>query len=211
MVSCDMIAIINYGSGNIQAIGNIYRRLNIPFIVASKPEELAEADKVLVPGVGAFDQAMNQLDKSGLRRALDSLVLDQKKPVLGICVGMQLLANSSEEGQAAGLGWIDGVVKKFSHESFHQTTHLPHMGWNTVEPRQQNRLFEEVDLRTGYYFLHSYHFSCQDEANVLAVTDYGVEFTSAVRRDNIYGVQFHPEKSHLAGIQLLKNFANQEN
>jgi glutamine amidotransferase len=206
-----MIAIINYGSGNIQAIMNIYGRLNIPFVVASTPDELLSAERILLPGVGAFDQAMNELERSGMRQALDRVVLEDRKPVLGICVGMQLLAKSSEEGEAAGLGWIDGVVRRFDHGDFHQATHLPHMGWNTVEPvAPRSRLFEDVDLHTGYYFLHSYYFSCNDEADVLAVTEYAAPFTCAVRRDNIYGVQFHPEKSHHAGIQLLKNFALQE-
>ncbi|HMC56294.1 MAG TPA: imidazole glycerol phosphate synthase subunit HisH [Gemmatimonadaceae bacterium] len=202
-----MIALINYGSGNIQALANIYGRLNVPFLIASTPDELANADRLLLPGVGAFDQAMNELDRSGMRAALDRKVLQEKTPILGICVGMQLLANSSEEGSARGLGWIDGVVKKFDHASFHQATHLPHMGWNTVEPARENRLFDGVDFRAGYYFLHSYYFACADPADALAVTEYGDRFTCAVQRDNVYGVQFHPEKSHQAGIQLLKNFA----
>lgn len=202
-----MIAIVNYGSGNIQAIGNIYKRLNIPFVVASAPDDLRSVDRVLLPGVGAFDQAMSELEKSGMRRALERVVLVEQKPILGICVGMQLLAKSSEEGHAQGLGWIDGVVKKFDRSSVHQTTHLPHMGWNTVTPVKDNPLFENVDLSGGYYFLHSYYFSCNSQADVLAETDYGVRFASALSRDNIHGVQFHPEKSHQAGIQLLKNFA----
>ena len=202
-----MIAIVNYGSGNIQAIANIYTRSNIPFIIASAPEELAAAERILLPGVGAFDQAMHELERSGMRRALDEEVLERGKPVLGICVGMQLLAKTSEEGSAAGLGWIDGAVKRFDERTVPQETLLPHMGWNTVEPVQENSLFDEVDLSTGYYFLHSYYFACADDRHTLAVTEYGARFTCAVHRDNVYGVQFHPEKSHHAGIQLLKNFA----
>jgi len=205
-----MIGIVNYGSGNIQAIANIYRNLNIPFTIASTPAEVLSAKKVLLPGVGAFDQAMGELETSGMRQALDKVVLEDRRPVLGICVGMQLLARRSEEGVAAGLGWIDGVVKRFDHSMFNQATHLPHMGWNTVEPIQPHRLFDGVDLRTGYYFLHSYYFSCNNSADVLGVTDYGAPFTSVVHRNNIFGVQFHPEKSHHAGIQLLKNFAMQD-
>ena len=202
-----MIAIINYGSGNIQAIGNIYKRLNIPFVVASAPDDLGSADRVILPGVGAFDQAMSELEKSGMRQALERVVVVEQKPILGICVGMQLLAKSSEEGQVPGLGWIDGVVKRFDRSSIQQTTHLPHMGWNTVTPLKDNPLFDNVDLSAGYYFLHSYYFSCNSQADVLAETDYGVRFASAVSRENIHGVQFHPEKSHQAGIQLLKTFA----
>ena len=203
-----MIAIINYGSGNIQAIGNIYKRLNIPFVVAATPAELESADRVILPGVGSFDQAMRELDKSGMRQALEQFVIIDRKPILGICVGMQLLATSSEEGQALGLGWIDGVVKKFDRSDVGQATRIPHMGWNNVVPLKNNPLFADADLGPGYYFLHSYYFSCNNLEDVLAKTDYGIEFASAVSRGNIQGVQFHPEKSHQAGTQLLKNFAS---
>lgn len=202
-----MIAIINYGSGNIQAIGNIYSRLNIPFVVAEQPDDLKKATKIILPGVGAFDQAITELEKSGLRQALDDHILHIKKPVLGICVGMQILAESSEEGVLKGLGWIDGSVRKFDHSRFIQATHLPHMGWNDVEPVKNNYLFNDVGPGARYYFLHSYYFSCSRHEDVLATTDYGGQFASAVNSENIYGVQFHPEKSHQAGIQLLKNFS----
>ena len=202
-----MIAIINYGSGNIQAISNIYKRLNIPHAIASEPGDLASVDRLLLPGVGAFDQAMGELERSGLRQALEQAVVAEGRPILGICVGMQLLAKSSEEGSATGLGWIDGVVRKFDERALGQSTHLPHMGWNTVTPLKDSPLFDEVDLSAGYYFLHSYFFSCHSQADVLAVTDYGAPFASAVSKGNILGVQFHPEKSHQAGIQLLRNFA----
>lgn len=203
-----MIAIVNYGSGNIQAIGNIYKRLGVPFVVTARPDELLSADQVILPGVGAFDQAMNELDASGLREALDMCVLQQRKPILGICVGMQLLAKFSAEGEARGLGWIDAEVRRFDHSTAGQRTQLPHMGWNSVELARTDPLFDGVDLRNGYYFLHSYFFSCRDAGDVLASTSYGMKFTSAVRRQNVYGVQFHPEKSHANGIQLLKNFAS---
>jgi len=202
-----MIAIVNYGSGNIQAIANIYKRLDVPFVVASTPEALDGADQVILPGVGAFDQAMNELDASGLRRALDMCVLERKRPILGICVGMQLLARSSEEGQAEGLGWIDAKVKRFDRAVAGPRTQLPHMGWNTAEPARADPLLENIEAATGFYFLHSYYFSCRDPADVLATTAYGVPFASAVRRQNIHGVQFHPEKSHQNGVQLLRNFA----
>jgi len=202
-----LIAIVNYGSGNIQAIANIYGRLGVPFVVATKPNELAGADRVILPGVGAFDQAINELDASGMRQALDTWVLEDQKPILGICVGMQLLAKCSEEGQARGLGWIDAEVRRFDRSTFGQTTQLPHMGWNTVELARTDALFGGVEALQGFYFLHSYHFSCHNPDDVLATTDYGVQFASAVRRQNVYGVQFHPEKSHQNGVQLLKNFA----
>ena len=202
-----VIAIINYGSGNIQAIANIYGRLGVPFVVAETPDQLSNADRYLLPGVGAFDQCMAELNASGMRQALDTCVLEARKPILGICVGMQLLAQSSEEGEERGLGWIDGVVKRFDRSMINQSTQLPHMGWNTAEPVQQNRLFEGVDLTTGYYFLHSYYFACVRDEDVLAVTEYAGRFASAVHHGCVYGVQFHPEKSHQAGIQLLKNFS----
>ena len=202
-----MIAIVNYGSGNIQAICNIYGRLGVPFIVASKPEEVRTGDKIVLPGVGAFDQAMSELERSGLRAALDECVLGQHRPLLGICVGMQLLAQSSEEGKLPGLGWIAGRVRKFDRARFARGGRLPHMGWNTAAPTRENGLWRGIDLATGFYFLHSYYFCCDDPADELARTDYGGEYASAVNRRNVYGVQFHPEKSHQAGIQLLRNFA----
>jgi imidazole glycerol-phosphate synthase subunit HisH len=202
-----MIGIVNYGSGNIQAIGNIYKRLAVPFTVVTKPEELAGVDHVILPGVGAFDQTMGELNASGLRQALDQTVLEARKPILGICVGMQVLAKSSEEGSLPGLGWIDGAVKRFDHAAVGARTQLPHMGWNTVEPAGADGLFAGIEPELGYYFLHSYYFACREPSEVLATTDYGGRFSSAVRRDNIYGVQFHPEKSHQNGIRLLQNFA----
>ena len=202
-----MIAIVNYGSGNIAAIANIYTRLHIPHTVAETPADLEGADHYLLPGVGAFDRCMQELNASGMREALDRLVLEQKKPILGICVGMQLLANGSEEGTEKGLGWVPGEVKKFDPAQFHQATRMPHMGWNTVEPTQPGGLFEGVDLSTGYYFLHSYYYAPAAPDYTLAVTDYAGRFSSAVHRENVFGVQFHPEKSHQAGIQLLRNFA----
>lgn len=202
-----MIAIVNYGSGNIQAICNIYGRLGVPFVVASTPSEVRAGEKIVLPGVGAFDQAMSELERSGLRAALDERVLNDRRPILGICVGMQLLAQSSEEGVMPGLGWIAGRVRKFDRTRFAGASRLPHMGWNTVTPTRENGLLRGIDLSRGFYFLHSYYFSCDDPADELARTDYGGEYACAVNRGNVYGVQFHPEKSHQAGIQLLKNFA----
>lgn len=202
-----MIAIVNYGSGNIQAICNIYKRLGVDHVVASRPEEVAAGDRIILPGVGAFDQAMGELERSGLRSALDECVLSGGRPILGICVGMQLLANSSEEGVRPGLGWIKGTVRRFDPAQFSQATSLPHMGWNTAVPTRPGGLFREIDADKGFYFLHSYYFSCDDPADELAHTDYGGRYASAVNRGNVFGAQFHPEKSHQSGIQLLKNFA----
>lgn len=205
-----MITLVNYGLGNIQAFVNIYKRLNIPFTVADTVDELAKATKIILPGVGAFDWAMTRLNESGLRDCLDDLVLNQKHPVLGICVGMQMMADKSDEGELEGLGWIDAEVKKFDESTITQKTHLPHMGWNDVIPQKFDCLFLGLENEPQFYFLHSYYFLPKQTEETLAVTDYGGQFTSAVRFKNIFGVQFHPEKSHQWGIQLLKNFAELE-
>ena len=203
-----MIGIVDYGLGNVLAIANIYKRLEISFTLARTAADLEGATHLILPGVGAFDWAMARLHESGMRARLDDLVLAQRKPVLGICVGMQMMACTSDEGHARGLGWFDAGVKLFDDTKFTGRTHLPHMGWNDVEPVPGDGLF--LDLGTGarYYFLHSYYFAPNDPADVLATTVYGERFACAVRRGNVYGVQFHPEKSHAWGIQLLKNFAS---
>ena len=202
-----MITIVNYGSGNIQAIRNIYNRLNIEVSVADSPESLEHASKLILPGVGAFDKTMKQLIDSGLKSKLDSLVLEKQLPVLGICVGMQILANGSEEGELPGLSWIEGKVKKFDVTKFTHKPHVPHMGWNNVKPLVEHSLFKNMDEQQGFYFLHSYYFECSHDTNMLSTTEYGDRFASAVYSKNIFGTQFHPEKSHHNGIQLLKNYA----
>ena len=204
-----MISIIDYGLGNIIAFANLYKRLNIPCSIASKPEDLDGATKIILPGVGAFDHAMTLLNQSGMRGTLDHLVLERNVPVLGICIGMQIQANSSEEGTLPGLGWIDGdVVKMHQVKSPSGKTLLPHMGWNSIHPVGQNKLFHEIPDESRYYFLHSYCYRCRNDEDVIAVAKYGQQFTCAINSGNIYGVQFHPEKSHHNGIQLLKNFWN---
>jgi glutamine amidotransferase len=202
-----MIAIVNYGLGNIQAFVNIYKRLNVAVSVASSPDELLAANSIILPGVGAFDWAMMRLNESGMRERLDELVLSKGRLVLGICVGMQMMAKRSDEGILEGLGWINGEVRKFDEGSFTQKTHLPHMGWNEVLPRQNGCLFRGLESSARFYFLHSYYFAPQRESDVLAITDYYGAFASSVCTGNVFGVQFHPEKSHQWGIQLLKNFA----
>lgn len=202
-----MIGIINYGLGNIKAFANVYKNLNIPFKIVSSSEELVDIDKIILPGVGAFDHAMGRLNQSGMRKSLDELVLKKHLPVLGICVGMQMLADRSEEGKLDGLGWIEGEVKKFQAENHGTSYFIPHMGWNNIIPSKNNKLLTELDQNSRFYFLHSYYFKCMNSDNIIAITDYGNRFTCAVNKENIYGVQFHPEKSHQWGIQLLKNFA----
>ena len=202
-----MITIINYGLGNVQAFANLYRRLNIPALIATRAQHLEGASKLILPGVGAFDHAMELLDGSGMRETVDDLVLKQQVPVLGVCVGMQILAGSSEEGKLSGLGWIDGRVRRFDETKLQRPPRLPHMGWNDVVPKGGAKLFSGLEQDSRFYFLHSYYFDCASKDNVLATAEYGIAFGCAVRSNNIYGVQFHPEKSHDYGVRLLKNFA----
>lgn len=201
-----MIAIVQYGLGNVAAFANIYKRLNIPAGIAVTPEEILVADRLILPGVGAFDWAMKRLDASGLRPALEEAV-SHGIPVLGICVGMQMMAQRSDEGKLPGLGWIAGEVRRFDEAAFTQKTCLPHMGWNDVAPCDGDGLFRELVEGARFYFLHSYYFVPCNPDHVLATTDYNGCYASAVRSGNVFGVQFHPEKSHAWGIQLLKNFA----
>lgn len=200
-----MMTLVDYGLGNIQAIANIYKRLNIPARIAGTARDLADAQRIILPGVGAFDWAMSRLDESGMRATLDELVLDQRKPVLGICVGMQMMARRSDEGERPGLGWVDGEVRRFEKTALR--THLPHMGWNDVESQANSSLFKDLGPTSRFYFLHSYYFAPSRPDAVLASTDYHGTFACSVHADNVFGVQFHPEKSHQWGIQLLKNFA----
>lgn len=201
-----MITVLDYGLGNVAAFVNIYKRLNLPVEVAATAEQLSGAEKIILPGVGAFDWAMSRLNDSGMRQCLDYLVIQMKTPVLGVCVGMQMMARKSDEGKLPGLGWIDAEVKRFDDAGFNQRTHLPHMGWNDVIPRRSDCLFKGLSS-PRFYFLHSYYFSAANSDDVLGVTDYSGDFASVARCDNVFGTQFHPEKSHQWGISLLKNFA----
>jgi glutamine amidotransferase len=203
-----MITIVNYGSGNIKAIGNIYERLKIPFKIADYPEQIQGSEKIILPGVGAFDETIAMLNDSGFRSILDHEALVNMVPVLGICVGMQILANKSEEGSLQGLGWINGNVKKIDSTLLNSKPKIPHLGWNSIKVAKVSKLFNNVEGEEGFYFLHTYYFECEDQANILSTTHYGKSFASSVNNKNIYGVQFHPEKSHQNGVNLLKNFAS---
>jgi glutamine amidotransferase len=202
-----MITIIDYGVGNIYAFQNVYKRLNIPTKIARKVEDLQDVEKLILPGVGAFDYAMSQLNASGMRERLDELVLKEKVPVIGICVGMQMMGNKSEEGQLEGLKWIDADILKFDETLIKQRTKLPHMGWNDVTPKSTHPLFIGLEKDAIFYFLHSFYFKCNNEDDSIALSDYGVTFTSSANHENVYGIQFHPEKSHQYGEVLLHNFA----
>lgn len=203
-----MITIVDYGLGNVLAFANVYKRLNIEVQTASTAEELSKASKVILPGVGAFDHAMQRLDDSGMRAVLDELVLKRKLPVLGVCVGMQMMGNASDEGKLPGLGWVNGQVRAFKTSEIAGQLPLPHMGWNDVTPNASGGLFNQLEREARFYFLHSFYFECVAQQDVAAVSNYGISFHCALRAGNIYGVQFHPEKSHHFGAQLLKNFAD---
>jgi glutamine amidotransferase len=202
-----MIAIIDYGSGNLAAIANIYKQLKIPYVVTGDLAELADADSYIRPGVGAFDTTMRYLNESGMVAALSEQVLIKKKNVLGICVGMQILAQSSDEGMLTGLGWIPGRIRKIDASLLSVSPKLPHMGWNSVKPKPDAPLFAEVDVDRGFYFLHNYYFDATDDADVSATVEYGKEMPCAVARANVFGMQFHPEKSHANGVAVFRNFA----
>lgn len=202
-----MIGIVDYGLGNIKAFLNIYKRLHIPAKRLSTPADYLGVDKLILPGVGAFDHAMDKFNSSGLLEITEKYVLQKKKPVIGICVGMQMLGNASDEGSLPGLGWIPGVVRKFDESKIPFTTRLPHMGWNDIKVDEKCPIFNSFPAEPRFYFLHSFYFECENAGHSVAKANYGGEFSCAISKDNVYGVQFHPEKSHHFGVQLLENYS----
>jgi glutamine amidotransferase len=202
-----VIGIIDYGVGNLGSIVNMLKKIGVPAAVSGDPEVLAQADRLILPGVGAFDNGMKNLADRGLLPILRAKVIEQKTPILGLCLGMQLLARGSEEGELPGLGWIPADVVRFRVPVDQPVLRVPHMGWNYLQVCQREPLFARMEDEPRFYFVHSYHLVCDDQTSVLATTCYGYQFASAVRAGNIMGVQFHPEKSHRFGMQLLANFA----
>jgi glutamine amidotransferase len=202
-----VIRIVDYGVGNIQAFLTVFKRLGITAGRAREVADLADATKLILPGVGAFDHAMELLNRSGMRQSLEDMVLDKGTPVLGVCVGMQMLANGSDEGVLPGLGWVAGRVRAFAGNPRSADLPLPHMGWNDVTIDSGNPLFRDFAASPRFYFLHSYYFDSEIRSHVAATARYGFEFDCIVSTGNIHGVQCHPEKSHRFGSQLLKNFA----
>ena len=191
--------------GNLGSVKRKLDRINAEAIITSNAGEIISCEKLILPGVGHFGTAVAEIRSRGLWDVLNEQVLDLRKPILGICLGMQLMAKHSEEGNIEGFGWFDAEVVHFDvHDKLKYK--VPHMGWNKVTIEKESALFDEVDLETGFYFVHSYHLKCNDPKDVLNITEYDYPFVSAVQKDNIYGVQYHPEKSHEAGLKLLKNF-----
>jgi imidazole glycerol-phosphate synthase subunit HisH len=203
-----MIAILDYGVGNSGSIHNMIRRIGGQSIITSNEDVVASASGYILPGVGAFDHGMSKLKSSGILDVLEYRVMKENTPILGICLGMQMLFNNSEEGDLPGLGWINGSVKKFkfTNDVDQKKLKVPHMGWNLVKPRMHQSLFKELEQEARFYFVHSYYVSCNRAEDILGTTKYGSEFVSSVARGNIFGVQFHPEKSHRFGMMLFENF-----
>lgn len=202
-----MIAILDYGMGNIASIRNMVRRVGGDAIITSDLDNIEGLSGIILPGVGAFDNAMQKLNASGIADTLRDFVLERKIPFLGVCLGMQLLFESSEEGQLPGLGFIRGNVKRFRGPEFDNgKLKIPHMGWNVVRPRENAALFVGLEQEPRFYFVHSYHVVCADGDDIAATCNYGYDFTCSVNRDNIYAAQFHPEKSHRFGMTVFENF-----
>ncbi len=202
-----MICIVDYGVGNIQAFLNLFKSLGVAARRSNTPDALEGASRLVLPGVGHFDHAMQRLNDSGMRQKLEEMVLGTEVPVIGICVGMQMLAQGSDEGTLPGLNWLPGRVRAFASQPQSAALPMPHMGWNELQPRAHSKLFSKgFEDGAQFYFLHSYFFDAANKADVAATASYGIDFDAVVSRGHIHGVQCHPEKSHHWGEQLLKNF-----
>jgi glutamine amidotransferase len=200
----NMVVIVNYGVGNLSSVQNMLRKAGVQATISSDPGEILAASKLLLPGVGHFDYGMKMLNQSGLREALDRFAMELRRPVLGICLGSQILGRGSEEGATPGLGWIDMYCRRLPLAPGLQ---VPHMGWSQVNLKRSSPLFSNVDADARYYFVHSYYMECADAADVVGTSHHGIEFTCAVQRANIFGTQFHPEKSLRHGLALIHAFA----
>ena len=201
-----MIVIIDYGMGNIGSILNMMKKIGAKATISSEIVEIEQADKLILPGVGSFDNGMKNIQERGLIPVLNKKVLEDKTPILGICLGCQLITKSSEEGTLPGFGWIEARTIRFNFRDNPDNLKIPHMGWNMARPSKSDPLTDNLEGEQRYYFVHSFHLMCDHEEDVLMKTFYGFEFASAVRKDNVVGVQFHPEKSHKFGMNLLRNW-----
>lgn len=203
-----MITIIDYKMGNLKSILNMLSALNIPARISSNFEDIKNSEKLILPGVGAFDQGMIHLKNLGIKDILDEIILDYKRPILGICLGMQLFGRSSEEGTLPGLGWIDAEIMRFGKEEWDFSKYkVPHMGWNSVYQKKPSFITKGLEEDDRFYFVHSFHVQCNNDQDILCTTNYSIPFHSIIQKENIIGVQFHPEKSHKYGMKILRNFA----
>jgi imidazole glycerol-phosphate synthase subunit HisH len=203
-----LITIIDYKMGNLGSIKNMFKYLGIESKIESDPDKIINASKILLPGVGSFKKAMANLDKGGFLPILEKKIINEKTPIMGICLGMQLLFETSEEGNCNGLGFIKGDVVRFNFNDENRKFNIPHMGWNIVKMKKDSLLSQNMYNENKFYFVHSYHAQCKDNEDVLMSTNYGYEFVSGIEKDNIFGFQFHPEKSHKYGKKLFENFIN---
>ena len=201
-----MITIVDYGMGNLGSVRNMIKKIGCSAVISSNIDDIMQAKKLILPGVGAFDQGMANICNRGLLEPLNNQVLKNKVPILGICLGFQLLSRRSEEGKASGLNWIAADTKRFNFSSNNINLKIPHMGWNNITPSISSRLFHYWSGESRFYFVHSYHVVCDNENDVSSICQYGYPFAASIEKENIMGVQFHPEKSHRYGMQLLKNF-----
>lgn len=202
-----MVAIVDYGVGNLASIANMARKAGAECVITGDSQILAQAERLILPGVGAFDRAMANLSERNLIPVLTERAIGRRVPTLGLCLGMQLFARGSEEGARAGLGWLAADNRRFRFDSLNGSVpKVPHMGWNFIEPASPAALLEGLPPEPRFYFVHSYHLQCDDPADVLCWTTYGYRFVSGVHRGNLWGTQFHPEKSHKFGLALLQNF-----
>jgi imidazole glycerol-phosphate synthase subunit HisH len=202
-----MIVIVDYGMGNLGSIQNMLKKAGYPSVITNDPLEIEKAEKIILPGVGAFDTGMRNLQENGLVELLNHKALVEKVPVLGLCLGAQLITHSSEEGSIPGLGWVDGETVRFKFDGTQNNLKIPHMGWNVLQIVKDHPYLRGLPEDQRFYFVHSFHLICNDQVDIIANTFYGYNFASIIGHDNVVGMQFHPEKSHKFGLQVLRNFA----
>ena len=202
-----MVTIIDYGVGNLNSIKNMLKKIGVDSVISSQSTDIENAEKLILPGIGSFEYGMKKLRSSEFFQSLQQKVLQNKTPILGVCLGAQLLLNGSEEGQPVeGLGWIDGKAVRFDQDKMADNFKVPHMGWNELTIKKESTLFTNMYPDQRYYFVHSYHMVCNQQADILAESNYSYNFVAAVEKQHIVGVQFHPEKSHKFGMKLYENF-----